>query len=493
MKTGFDNDLYVQKQTESILKRVEMFDEKLYIEFGGKLFDDFHASRVLPGFSPNAKINILKHLKNKTEIILCISSNDIERDKIREDFGITYCEEVLRLIKNLRGEGLTVCAIVITLFKDQPKAKQFGNKLASMGEQVYYHRYTKGYPTNVDVIVSEEGYGANPYIKTTAPIVVVTAPGPCSGKLATCLSQLYHEYKRGVKAGYAKFETFPVWDLPLNHPVNIAYEAATADLKDVNIIDPFHLQAYNKTVVNYNRDVESFPVLKNILKRITNTVVYNSPTDMGVNAVGSAITNDEVVKNAAKQEIIRRYYVAACDQKLNGGDNSVVERLEFLMGECEIETKDRDVAVVANQLCKQANTEVCAIKLCDDRIVTGKMKNILSCTASCILNALKTLAGIVDEKQLISENILKPILKLKSETLAIKRSVLTVEDVLIALSICATTDEFAKKALDQLKKLSGCEMHCSYMLSKKEEKLLKRIKIHITCEPKTLDNAMLEW
>lgn len=493
MKIGFDNELYINKQSENILKRVKMFDKKLYIEFGGKLFDDFHASRVLPGFCPNAKINILKTLSDKTEIILCISSNDIERDKIREDFGITYCEEVLRLIDSLREEGLKVGSVVITLFKDQPKAKLFGEKLVARGEKVYYHRYTKGYPTNVDLIVSEEGYGANPYIETTSPIVVVTGPGPCSGKLATCLSQLYHEYKHGVEAGYAKFETFPVWNLPLNHPVNIAYEAATADLKDVNIIDPFHFENYGIVAVNYNRDVESFPVLKNILKRITGKNIYNSPTDMGVNMVGTAITDNKIVKEAALQEIIRRYYVAACELKKQGGDDSTLKRLEYLMSECELETKDRDVAVVANQVSKQSQTEVSAIKLNDDRIITGKMKEILSCTSSCLLNALKTLAGIVDEKLLISDTILKPILKLKSKLLHNKTTVLSVEDIVIALSVCATTDADAKKALDQLDNLKNCEMHVSYMLSQKEEKFLKRLNIRVTCEPKTINNELLEW
>lgn len=493
MKIGFDNEIYIKNQSESILKRVKLFDKKLYIEFGGKLFDDYHASRVLPGFDPNVKIKMLKKMSDKVEIILCVSSNDIERDKIREDYGITYCEEVLRLIDNLRGEGLNVSSIVITLFSDQPKAKKFGDKLIARGEKVYFHRHTKGYPTNVDVIVSDEGYGANPYIETTMPIVVVTGPGPCSGKLGTCLSQLYHEYKRGVEAGYAKFETFPVWNLPLNHPVNIAYEAATADLKDVNIIDPFHYETYGKVAVNYNRDVESFPVLKNILKRITGKTIYNSPTDMGVNMVGSAIIDDKVVRDASLQEIIRRYYVAACDLKKQGGDDSTLKRLEYLMSECELEQKDRDVAVVAEQLSKKSETEVAAIKLNDDRIITGKMKDIMSCTSSCILNALKTLAGIVDEKLLISDKILKPILELKSSLLGNKTTVLSVEDVIIALSVCATKDKDAKKALLQLSNLKNCEMHISYMLSQKEEKFLKRLKLHLTYEPKTLNNVYMEW
>ncbi len=483
MNIGFDNEKYLKLQKESILNRIEKFNNKLYLEFGGKLFDDYHASRVLPGFDPNVKVKLLETLKDKAEIVFCISATDIERNKIRGDLGLSYDMEVLRLIDNLRSLDIYVSSIVITLFKNQPSAVKFANKLERRGEKVYIHKYTKGYPGDVETIVSEEGYGANPFIETTKPLVVITAPGPCSGKLATCLSQLYHEYKRGVKAGYAKFETFPVWNLPLKHPVNVAYEAATADLKDVNLIDPFHFNAYNKLAVNYNRDVEVFPILKNILKKITGESVYNSPTDMGVNMAGFAITDEDVVKDACFKEIVRRYYAARCDFKKGLGDAETIERIEMLLNEMEINVNYRKVVTVAKDVSRESGYPTIALELPNGKIVTGKTKTLISASAAVMLNALKELAGIPDNVEIISANILKPILKLRKEALKTKTSVICLDDILVALSICASMEENARKAFDKLKELKGCDAHCTYILPQAEENTLKKLKISITSEP----------
>lgn len=485
MKKGFDNKKYLQLQTENILKRIKQFDNKLYIEFGGKLFDDLHASRVLPGFEPDAKAQILQKLKDKSEILFVINANDIERTKIRADYSITYDMDVLRQIDCLREAGLTVSGIVITLFNNQPLAKSFANKLLRRNEKVYFHKYTKGYPTDVDTIVSDEGYGANPYIETSRPLVVVTAPGPGSGKMATCLSQLYHEYKRGVKAGYAKFETFPVWNLPLNHPVNIAYEAATADLKDVNMIDNFHLNAYGQTTVNYNRDLEVFPVVRNILQKITgNDKVYQSPTDMGVNMVGFSITDDNVVCEASKEEIIRRYYKARCEYTKGTTSMDTVNRIEFLMGELNINPTLRKVVNIAKQRQKETNSPVVAIELNNGKIITGRSKDLMTASAACILNAIKYLAKIDDSIQLIPSHMLEPVLQFKKTKLKIKNGQLSLKDVLMMLSVSTTVNPTATLALSQLDKLSHCEAHSSFILNNSDQNTLSALGIHITMEPK---------
>ncbi len=485
MKKGFDSKKYLELQTENILKRIDKFGGKLYIEFGGKLFDDLHASRVLPGFEPDAKVKMLKKLKDKCEIIFVISANDIERNKIRADYSITYDMDVLRQIDCLREAGLKVSGIVITLFNDQPMAKTFANKLIRRNEKVYFHKFTKGYPTDVNTIVSDEGYGANPYIETTSPLVVITAPGPGSGKMATCLSQLYHEYKRGVKAGYAKFETFPVWNLPLNHPVNIAYEAATADLKDVNMIDSFHLNAYNKTAVNYNRDLEVFPVVRNILQKITgNDKFYQSPTDMGVNMVGFAIYDDEAVKEASKAEIIRRYYKALCEYKKGTTGIDTVSRIEYLMSELNLSPLDRKVVGIAKQKQKETGSPVVAIELNNGKIITGRTKDLMTASAACVLNAIKYLAKLDDEIQLIPAHMLEPVLQFKKEKLKIKNGQLSLKDVLMLLSVSTTVNPTATLALKQLDKLHSCEAHSSSILNNSDQNTLSSLGINITMEPK---------
>lgn len=485
MKKGFDNKKYLELQTENIQKRIKQFDNKLYIEFGGKLFDDLHASRVLPGFEPDAKVKILQKLKDQSEIIFVISANDIERNKIRADYSITYDMDVLRQIDCLREAGLTVSGIVITLFNDQPMAKTFANKLLRRNEKVYFHKYTKGYPTDVDTIVSDEGYGANPYIETTRPLVVITAPGPGSGKMGTCLSQLYHEYKRGVKAGYAKFETFPVWNLPLNHPVNIAYEAATADLKDVNMIDSFHLNAYGKTTVNYNRDLEVFPVVRNILQKITgNDKIYQSPTDMGVNMVGFAITDDKVVCEASKNEIIRRYYKAKCEYTKGTTNIDTVNRIQYLMGEWNINPTTRKVVNIAKQRQKETSSPAVAIELNNGKIITGRSKELMTASAACILNAIKYLAKIDDSIKLIPTHMLEPVLQFKKERLKIKNGQLSLKDVLMMLSVSTTVNPTASLALSQLDKLRHCEAHSSSILNNSDQNTLNALGVNITMEPK---------
>ena len=482
MKKGFNNKKYVEIQSKKIKERIKEFD-KLYLEFGGKLFDDYHASRVLPGFEPDSKIKMLLELKKITEIIICINAKDIERKKIRADYGITYDMEVLRLIDEFQNLGLSVNSVVITLYTGKESSKKFINQLEKRNIKTYVHTPTKGYPTDVDVIVSDEGYGANPYIKTTKKLVVVTAPGPSSGKLATCLSQLYHEYKRGVKAGYAKYETFPVWNLPLKHPVNVAYEAATADLKDVNMIDSFHLEKYGITSVNYNRDLAVFPVLKSILHKITGEDIYYSPTDMGVNMIGSCIDDDEAICAASRQEIIRRYYKALCDYKTGDADEEVYKRIKVLMNELEINPlKERKVIDVARDKSSNEDLPVIAMELANGKIITGKKTEILSPASSLILNAVKELTKIPDDVDLLSKSVLEPILKLKPLGNHTSNS-LNLEEVLIALSICSATNPIVKRALKNLNKLSGLEAHASFMVYNGDLNTLKRLNINLTCDP----------
>ena len=481
MKKGFDNELYVKKQTETILKRIDMFD-KLYLEFGGKLLDDYHAKRVLPGFELNAKIRLLEKLKDKCEIIFCINAKDIEKKKIRADYGISYDMEVIRLVEIFTNLGIKVNSVVITLYKGQSSADRFKEKLEAMGVKTYIHTPTKGYPTDVDIIVSDEGYGANPYIETTKPLVVVNAPGPCSGKLATCLSQLYHEYKRGVRAGYAKFETFPVWSLPLKHPVNVAYEAATADLKDVNMIDSFHLEAYGISAVNYNRDLEVFPVLKNILNKITGEDIYKSPTDMGVNSIGKCIIDDDIVQEAAKKEIVRRYYKALVDTKLNGADKDIYRRIKVLMNEINIDSSILKVIEEAKNKEIKSKKRSMAIELEDGTIITGRETNLLSPASSLILNSIKYLTDIPDEIDLLDPSVLKPILKLKEEQLSGK-AILNLNEVLIALSICSATNPMIKKAIKKLSKLKYCDCHATYIVENGDLSAIRSLLINLTCEP----------
>ena len=482
MKKGFNNEKYVEIQSKKIKEKIKEFD-KLYLEFGGKLFDDYHASRVLPGFEPDSKIKMLLEIKDITEIIMCINAKDIERKKIRADYGITYDMEVLRLIDEFQNLGLSVNSVVITLYTGKESSKKFINQLEKRNIKTYVHTPTKGYPTDVDVIVSDEGYGANPYIETTKKLVVVTAPGPSSGKLATCLSQLYHEYKRGVKAGYAKYETFPVWNLPLKHPINVAYEAATADLKDVNMIDSFHLEKYGITSVNYNRDLAVFPVLKSILHKITGKDIYYSPTDMGVNMIGYAIDDDKAVCNASKQEIIRRYYKALCDYKTGDADEDVYKRIKVLMNELEIDPlKERKVINVARDKSSNEDLPVIAMELSNGKIITGKKTEILSPASSLILNAVKELTKIPDDVDLLSKSVLEPILKLKPLGNHTSNS-LNLEEVLIALSICSATNPIVKRALKNLSKLSGLEAHASFMVYNGDLNTLKRLNINLTCDP----------
>lgn len=482
MQKGFDNDLYLKIQSEKIRERINKFDSKLYMEFGGKLFDDYHASRVLPGFNANSKIKLLHELKDDLEVIFCINASDIEKSKMRADYGITYDMEVLRLIANLEELGISINSVVITLYTGQPSADVFKEKLERKNIKTYIHTPTKGYPTEVELIVSDEGYGKNDYITTTKKLVVVTAPGPNSGKLATCLSQLYHEYKRGVKAGYAKFETFPVWDLPLKHPVNVAYEAATADLNDINMIDSFHLETYGVSAVNYNRDIATFPILKNILNKITNEDVYNSPTDMGVNMVSKCITDESVIIEACNQEIIRRYYNAKSDAKQGLVDSSVADRIKVLMNELNITKDKRKVVQVALDKANLENKNVVALELPNGKIITGKQTELLSPVSSVIINAIKELTKIPDEVYLLSPSVLEPISKIKQKTLYKKSKYLSLQEVLIALSICSATNPIIEKAINSIDKLNGCEAHASYIITDGELSILKNLKVNLTCE-----------
>lgn len=484
---GFDNEMYVKLQTKTIKERIKKFNNKLYLEFGGKLFDDYHAKRVLPGFELDAKIRLLEELKDQSEIIFCINAKDIEKKKIRADYGISYDMEVIRLIKIFKNLGISVNSVVITMYKGQTCVETFRNKLDNLGIKSYIHTPTKGYPTDVDVIVSEEGYGANPYIETTKPLVIVNAPGPCSGKLATCLSQLYHEYKRGIKAGYAKFETFPVWSLPLKHPVNVAYEAATADLKDVNMIDSFHLDAYGITAINYNRDLEVFPILKNILYKITGEEIYKSPTDMGVNSIGKCITNDDIVQTSARKEIIRRYYKALVDSKVNGTDKDIYKRIKVLMNELNINKSELKVIDAALEKENKCKTNVIALELKSGTIITGKQTKLLTPASSLVLNAIKYLTDIPDEIDLLSPSVLKPILKLKKQSLQ-DSNLLNLNDVLISLSICSATNEIVKKALNNLKKLNECDAHATYIVETSDLEALRSLRVNLTCEPVFKEN-----
>ena len=483
MKTGFDNQKYLKMQSEHIRDRISKFDNKLYLEFGGKLFDDYHASRVLPGFEPDSKLRMLMQLSDQAEIVIVISAADIDKNKMRGDLGITYDEDVLRLIDEFTGRGLYVGSVCITRYAGQESADLFKKRLEKLGKKVYFHYSIPGYPSNIPLIVSDEGYGKNEYIETTRPLVIITAPGPGSGKMATCLSQLYHEYKRGVAAGYAKFETFPIWNIPLKHPVNLAYEAATADLNDVNMIDPFHLEAYGETTVNYNRDVEIFPVLQAMFEKIMGECPYKSPTDMGVNMAGNCIVDDEACCEASRQEIIRRYYKALCDHKQGKGSQDAVDKIKRIMQELSLTTADR--AVVAPALAKSESSGVAAaaIQLPDGPIVTGKASNLMSACSSCVLNAIKAIAGIDDSLTLISPIILEPILKLKIDILGSRSSVLKVDDVLAALSITAATNTLTARAMAALPKLRDCEMHSTCMLHSGDEGTLRKMGLRLTSEP----------
>ena len=483
-KLAFDNELYIQTQSAKIRERIRQFGGKLYLEFGGKLYDDNHAARVLPGFQPDSKLRMLLQLKDKVEMVIAINAADIEKNKIRGDLGITYDRDVLRLIDVFRDLGLYVSSVVLTRYHENDITRAFRSRLESIGIKVYHHYDIEGYPSNIARIVSDEGYGRNDFIETTRELVVVTAPGPGSGKLATCMSQLYHEHKRGLRAGYAKFETFPVWNLPLNHPVNLAYEAATADLSDVNMIDPFHLEAYGATTVNYNRDVEAFPVLKTTFERILGECPYKSPTDMGVNMVGSCITDDEVCREASRQEIVRRYYTALCDQKQGKAEDSQILKLELLMKKADVTVDARKVVKPALERAEQTGLPAAAMELPDGRIVTGKTSSLLGASAALLLNALKTLAGLDDDLHLIAPEVIDPIQHLKVDHLGNRNPRLHTDEVLIALSICAATDPRAEMAMEQLGKLRGCEVHSSVILSAVDEKIFKRLGVNLTCQPR---------
>ena len=483
MKIGFDNDKYLTMQSEHIRKRIDQFDNKLYLEFGGKLFDDYHASRVLPGFAPDSKLRLLMQLSDQAEIVIVISAGDIEKNKVRGDLGITYDSDVLRLIESFREKGLFVGSVVITQYTGQSSANLFKTRLEKLGIRVYIHYVIEGYPSNIPLIVSDEGYGKNDYIETSRPLVIITAPGPGSGKMATCLSQLYHEHKHGVRAGYAKFETFPIWNIPLKHPVNLAYEAATADLNDVNMIDPFHLEAYGITTVNYNRDVEIFPVLSAIFEKIYGENPYKSPTDMGVNMAGNCIC-DEACRDASNQEIIRRYYQALNGLAEGTSTEEEVFKIELLMKQAHITVNDRTVVDAALKRAEETGAPAAALELPDGSIITGKTSNLLGASAALLLNALKKLAGIEDEVHIISPSAIEPIQKLKTSYLGSKNPRLHTDEVLIALSISAATNETAQLALDQIPKLRGCQVHTSVMLSEVDVKQFKKLSIQLTSEAK---------
>ncbi len=491
-KKGFSNELYVEKQAHEIKERIKKFDGKLYLEFGGKLFDDFHASRVLPGFEPDAKIKLLKALSDDTEIIFCISADDIEKTKIRADLGISYDMDILRLTDEFKAMGIAVNGVVLTKYNHQPAADNFITKLSHLGIKSYRHYSIPNYPRDVKTIVSDDGYGKNDFVETTKPLVVITAPGPGSGKLAVCLSQVYHEHKRGRFAGYAKFETFPVWNLPLKHPVNLAYEAATADLMDVNMIDPFHLEAYGETTVNYNRDVEAFPIVKTILKNITGDEnFYRSPTDMGVNMVGNAIIDDEACRYASNQEIIYRYYTALCDYKLGKVSMSQVEKLENLLNQLGLTpSTDRPCVAPANLKAHNSSHAATAYELQDGTIITGKASDVMSATSAATINALKHLAGINDAIQLIPASVLMPILDLKRNILGSKASALKLDDVLLALTVASNTNPTVELALAQLPKLRGADLHSSVMLRTGDASTLKKLGVRTTCNDIFPENSM---
>jgi len=492
-KIGFDNEKYLREQTAAILERVNRFNDKLYLEFGGKLLFDYHASRVLPGFDPNVKMRLLQKLEDKIDVILCIYAGDIERKKLRADFGITYDSDALKTIDDFKEWGVEVTAVVITRYEEQPSAKAFKNKLERRGVEVYTHKFTKGYPTDIDTIVSDEGYGANEYIETTKPIVVVTGPGPGSGKLATCLCQLYHEYKNGVQAGYAKFETFPIWNLPLGHKVNVAYEAATVDLKDVNLIDHHHLEAYNEKTVNYNRDIEAFPLLKRIIEKITGVEsFYKSPTDMGVNCAGSGIVDDDIVRDAAHREIIRRYFRCACEYAMGFVDKETLDRAKLIMEKIDARVEDRRVVEPARQAAIDAEKNgkgndgiFCgaAIELDDGTIITGKNSPLMHASSSLIINAIKHVTKLPDNLHLLPKNIIDSLAYLKEEILNGKMVSLDLEETLITLSISAISNPAAQIAVENLKKLRDCEVHLTHIPTPGDEAGLRKLGVNLTCDP----------
>ncbi len=496
MKTGFDANKYIEEQSKYILERInDGNSERLYLEFGGKLVHDKHAMRVLPGFDENAKIKLLEKMKDQAEIIICIFAGDITTRKTRQDFGITYDLEVLRLIDTFRTYNLSINSVVITRYEDQPAVNMFINKLNRRGIKTYRHHFTKGYPTDVDTIVSDEGYGANPYIEVTKPLVVVTGPGGGSGKLATCLSQLYHDYRRGLKVRYAKFETFPIWNLPLKHPVNVAYEAATADLKDVNMIDSFHLETYGQKAVNYNRDLEVFPVVKRIIEKITGEEAdYKSPTDMGVNRVGFSITDDEAVRKASEQEVIRRFLIAQCDYKKGKVSEDSLLRSKLLMDDLKLKAEDRTVVKPARDYAeykrsldkRYENVVVMSVELPDGSIITGRSSRRMVAAAAAILNAIKNLCGLADDIYLLSPVVLETIQHLKTDILHNEKSSLNVEEILSALTISAATNPSAQYAVEKLLLLKGCKAHCTAILSDRDEQTLRDLGLDVTSDPEYL-------
>ena len=483
-RIGFDNAQYVKLQSQNIRDRIAQFGGKLYLEFGGKLFDDYHASRVLPGFEPDSKVKMLLEMKEEAEIVIAISADDIERSKRRGDLGITYDEDTLRLIDAFRGIGLYIGSVVITHYRGQTAADKFKKRLEALDIRVYVHYIIPDYPSNIALIVSDEGFGRNEYIETSRSLIVVTAPGPGSGKMATCLSQLYHEHRRGVQAGYAKFETFPIWNLPLKHPVNLAYEAATADLDDVNMIDPFHLEAYGVTTVNYNRDVEIFPVLEAMFRTIYGESPYKSPTDMGVNMAGFCITDDAACREASCQEILRRYYASACSVRQGLSDSAELRKIELIMNSAGITFDDRPVVAAALQRAQETGNPAMALELPDGTIVTGKTSSLLGAASACLLNAVKRLAGIDKKLMLIAPGMIQPIQHLKVEHLGNHNPRLHTDELLIALTICSVTNPMAGYAIDQLEKLRGCEAHSSVILSHVDLDLFKKIGVNLSCEPK---------
>lgn len=485
MRVGFDSDRYMETQTEQILKRVAQFNDKLYLEFGGKIFDDDNMARIMPGFPADGKIRLLEKLKDRVEIIICVSAPQIEQNKMRGTHSITYDMEVLRLVDGMRKMGLLISSIVITMYSNQPSAEIFRKKLERCGEKVYIHRPIEDYPNNVDYIISDKGFGTNPYIRTTRNLVVVTGPGPGSGKLGTCLSQLYHERVRGVKAGYAKFETLPIWNLPLNHPVNLAYEAATADLDDYNMIDPFHLEAYRVQSVNYNRDIDAFPILREMLTRLIGEDTYKSPTDMGVNMAGLCIADDAIVREAAKQEILRRYFWTQVYYKEGRNELRAVQKIEQIMAQAGLETKHRKAVAPALEKARKSNSPAMSLILQDGRgqVITARTTDVLAAASNLVLNSIKALAGIPDDIHLISPSVLEPMLMLKKEILHDKNPLVSLEEVLNALAICAATSGAAKKALSCLPSLRNCEAHSSHIISKSDEMTLKKLGINVTCTP----------
>ena len=482
-RIGFDNEKYVKMQSEHIRERINQFGGKLYLEFGGKLFDDYHASRVLPGFAPDSKVRMLLELKDQAEIVIVINAADIEKNKVRGDLGISYDLDVLRLIDAFRNIGLMVESVVMTRYQSQPAADAFCKRLQTLGIRVYHHYTIDGYPSDIDKIVSDEGFGQNEYVETSRSLVVITAPGPGSGKMATCLSQLYHEHKRGINAGYAKFETFPIWNIPLKHPINLAYEAATADLNDINMIDPYHLEAYGETTVNYNRDVEIYPVLAATFEQIFGTCPYKSPTDMGVNMAGKCIIDDQACRDASRQEIIRRFFSEKCSLKKGLGSEASVEKIKLIMKQSGIKLEERPVIAAALKKAEETDEPAVAIEIGENELVVGKTSPLMGASAAAMLNALKQLAGIDDEIHLIAPEVIEPVQKLKVEYMGNHNPRLHVDEVLIALSVSAATDPLAQKAMEQIPKLRGMEAHASVILTSRDESLFKKFGINITCEP----------